>query len=98
MSTLLDSTGTRMQPPQYFAVHPNYRRRGHGRALWRAAMAWGADNGAQYKVLQAAAGSASERLYMSEGMFTLGFVCSSEILLRQSEPASACPTACRPGR
>ncbi|MGH3865182.1 MAG: GNAT family N-acetyltransferase [Pseudonocardiaceae bacterium] len=48
LGTLLDSTGTRMQPPQYFAVHPHYRRRGHGRALWRAAMAWGADNGATY--------------------------------------------------
>jgi GNAT superfamily N-acetyltransferase len=84
MSTLLDSTGMRMQPPQYFAVHPHYRRRGHGRALWRAAMAWGADNGAKYQVLQAAAGSASELLYMSEGLSTLGFVCSREVLLQQS--------------
>ncbi|MGH3889361.1 MAG: GNAT family N-acetyltransferase [Pseudonocardiaceae bacterium] len=80
LGTLLDSTGTRMQPPQYFAVHPHYRRRGHGRALWRAAMAWGADNGAKYKVLQAAAGSASEVLYMSEGLATLGFVCSRDFL------------------
>ena len=93
MGTLLDSTGMRMQPPQYFAVHPHYRCRGHGRALWRAAMAWGADNGAQYKILQAAAGSASELLYLSEGLSTLGFVCSSEVLLQQSEPASARPTA-----
>ncbi|HWR48444.1 MAG TPA: GNAT family N-acetyltransferase [Pseudonocardiaceae bacterium] len=75
MGTLLDATGTRMQPPQYFAVHPHYRRRGHGRALWRAAMAWGAENGAKYKVLQAASGSASELLYLSEGLSTLGFVC-----------------------
>jgi GNAT superfamily N-acetyltransferase len=94
MGTLLDSTGTRMQPPQYFAVHPHYRCRGHGRALWRAAMAWGADNGAQYKVLQAAAGSASELLYISEGLSTLGFVCSSEVLLQQPELASVHPTAC----
>lgn len=90
LGTLLDSTGTRMQPPQYFAVHPHYRRRGHGRALWRAAMAWGADNGAKYKVLQAAAGSASEVLYMSEGLVTLGFVCSRD-LLQQPKPASAHP-------
>ncbi|MBV9163220.1 MAG: GNAT family N-acetyltransferase, partial [Pseudonocardiales bacterium] len=41
-------------------MHPRYRRRGHGRALWRAAMAWGAENGAKYKVLQAASGSVSE--------------------------------------
>lgn len=88
LGTLLDSTGTRMQPPQYFAVHPHYRRRGHGRALWRAAMAWGADNGAKYKVLQAAAGSASELLYLSEGLSTLGFVCSRD-LLQQPKPASA---------
>lgn len=95
MGTLLDSTGTRIQPPQYFAVHPHYRRRGHGKALWRAAMAWGADNGAKYKVLQAAAGSASELLYLSEGLATLGFVCSrnlpgssSQRLLIQREPAS----------
>lgn len=92
LGTLLDSTGTRMQPPQYFAVHPHYRRRGHGSALWRAAMAWGADNGAKYKVLQAAAGSASELLYMSEGLSTLGFVCSREVLLQQSESASARPS------
>jgi GNAT superfamily N-acetyltransferase len=75
LGTLLDATGTRIQPPQYFAVHPHYRRRGHGRALWRAAMAWGAENGAKYKVLQAASGSASELLYVSEGLATLGFVC-----------------------
>jgi GNAT superfamily N-acetyltransferase len=91
---LLDSTGTRMQPPQYFAVHPHYRRRGHGRALWRAAMAWGADNGAKYKVLQAAAGSASELLYLSEGLSTLGFVCS-RALPQQPKPASAHPSGPR---
>ncbi|MGH3687981.1 MAG: GNAT family N-acetyltransferase [Pseudonocardiaceae bacterium] len=39
MGTLLDAAGMRMLLPQYFAVHPRYRRRGHGRALWRAAMA-----------------------------------------------------------
>lgn len=79
LGILLDAAGTRTQPPQYFAVHPDYRNRGHGRALWRAAMAWGAENGAEYKVLQAASGSASELLYMSEGLSTLGFVCSSDL-------------------
>jgi ribosomal protein S18 acetylase RimI-like enzyme len=79
MGTLLDATGTRMQPPQYFAVHPHYRRRGHGRALWRTAMAWGAENGAKYKVLQAASGSAAELLYLSEGLLTLGFMCGRDL-------------------
>jgi GNAT superfamily N-acetyltransferase len=65
-----------MQLPQYFAVHPRYRRGGHGRALWRAAMAWGSENGAKYQVLQAASGSAAERFYISEGLSTLGFVCT----------------------
>ncbi|MGH3694554.1 MAG: GNAT family N-acetyltransferase [Pseudonocardiaceae bacterium] len=76
LGILLDATGTPTLPPQYFAVHPDYRNRGHGRVLWRAAMAWGAENGAEYKVLQAASGSAAELFYLSEGMSTLGFVCS----------------------
>ncbi len=79
LGILPDAAGTPTQPPQYFAVHPDYRHRGHGRALWRAAMAWAAENGAEYKVLQAATGSASELLYMSEGMSTLGFVCSKDL-------------------
>ena len=83
LGILLDATGTRTQPPQYFAVHPDYRHRGHGRALWRAAIAWGAENGAEYKVLQAASGSAAELLYISEGMSTLGFVCSRDVPLRR---------------
>lgn len=81
LALLLDANGTRTQPPHYFAVHPNYRHRGHGRALWRAAMAWGAENGAEYKVLQAAPGSAAESLYLSEAMSTLGFVCSRDVPL-----------------
>ncbi|MGH3927969.1 MAG: GNAT family N-acetyltransferase, partial [Pseudonocardiaceae bacterium] len=81
VAVLRDATGTRTQSPHYFAVHPDYRHRGHGRALWRAAMAWGAENGAEYKVLQAASGSAAERLYMSEAMSTLGFVCSRDVPL-----------------
>ncbi|MGH8929822.1 MAG: GNAT family N-acetyltransferase [Egibacteraceae bacterium] len=80
-STLTDAGGANTQPPQYFAVHPAYRQRGHGRALWRAAMAWGRSNGAEYKVLQASAGSAAERLYMSEGLATLGFVCTRDLTL-----------------
>jgi len=48
LGTLLDPTGARIMPSAYFAVHPGYRRRGHGRALWRAAMAWGAERGCPF--------------------------------------------------
>lgn len=81
MGTCTDATGTQMQPPQYFAVHPDYRRKGHGRALWRAAMAWGAENGAEYKILQASSGSLAELLYLSEGLSTLGFLCGQELVV-----------------
>ena len=77
LGTLPDAKGALTQPPQYFAVHPDYRGRGHGRTLWRAAMAWGRVSGAAYKVLQAASGSPAERLYLSEGLETLGFVYSA---------------------
>lgn len=74
LSTMIDATGTLTVPPQYFAVHPNYRQKGHGRALWQAATAWGHHSGATYKVLQAETGAPSERLYLSEGLSSLGFV------------------------
>lgn len=80
LTILLDATRTPTQPPQYFAVHPDYRHCGHGRTLWRAAMAWGAPNGAEYKVLQVATGSAAEQLYLSEGLSTLGFLATSKDL------------------
>lgn len=80
MSTLIDANGATIQPPQYFAVHPAYRQRGHGRVLWRAAMAWGKNSGAECKVLQALSGSPAERLYLSEGLKTLGFVCVHDLV------------------
>lgn len=77
LAILHDRNGVRLQPPQYFAVHPDHRGRGHGRALWRASMAWGQANSAEYKILQASSGSPAEQLYLSEGLQTLGFICAA---------------------
>lgn len=90
LGILLDPIGTPTQPPQYFAVHPDYRNRGHGRALWRAAMAWGFQHGAVYKVLQAASGSAAERLYISEDLSTLGYMCSKDLTLATADTFPGC--------
>jgi GNAT superfamily N-acetyltransferase len=71
-----DRDGSPMLLPQYFAVAPGHRGRGHGRALWRAATAWGIRHGARYQILQAATGRPSEQLFCSEGLTTLGFTCT----------------------
>ena len=76
LTILPDRNGVPAQPPQYFAVHPAYRGHGHGRKLWRASMAWGHASGAAYKILQVACGSPAEQLYLSEGLQTIGFICS----------------------
>ncbi|GAA3961742.1 hypothetical protein GCM10023085_50210 [Actinomadura viridis] len=39
-------------------------------------------NGADYKLLQATAGSAAENLCMAEGMDTLGYGCTKELMSR----------------
>lgn len=75
LATMADRDGAPTLLPQYFGVAPSRRGRGHGRALWRAASTWGADHGARYQLLQAAAGQPSERLFCSEGLATLGFTC-----------------------
>jgi GNAT superfamily N-acetyltransferase len=71
-----DRDGTPVLLPQYFGVDPENRGQGHGRALWRAAMAWGARHGAHYQLLQATTGGLSESLFCSEGLTTLGFTCA----------------------
>lgn len=80
MGTLIDRAGTAFQLPHCFAVHPNHRGRGHGRALWRAAMNWGQRNGSMYKVLQVSSGTPAEQLYLSEQLATLGFVHQADTL------------------
>jgi GNAT superfamily N-acetyltransferase len=76
LAVMADRDGAPVLLPQYFGVLPGLRGRGHGRALWRAASAWGARHDARYQVLQAAVGRPSERLFCAEGLSTLGFTCA----------------------
>lgn len=69
-----DSLGVPRLLPQYFGVLPEARGHGHGRALWRAAMRWGQQNGAAYQLLQTETDGASDHLCRSEGLTSLGFV------------------------
>lgn len=73
MAVLPDPVGRRRLLPQYFAVLPEHRGQGLGRALWQAAMAWGARAGADYQLLQTELGGASDRLCEGEGLRALGF-------------------------
>lgn len=74
MATRPDPVDRTRLLPQYFGVLPSHRGRGHGRTLWRAAMAWGQRSGADYQVLQTELDGASDRLCREEGLATLGFV------------------------
>lgn len=76
METITDPTGRTQLLPQYFGVHPEHRGHGYGRALWRAAMNWGHHHGADYQLLQTEVGGASDRLCQTEGLTSLGFVCT----------------------
>lgn len=73
LDTLRDRQGTETLLPQYFGVLPEHHGRGHGRALWRATAAWGHRYGAAYQLLQTQLGQASDRLFLSEGLRSLGF-------------------------
>jgi GNAT superfamily N-acetyltransferase len=73
LTLLRDRRGATMLLPQYFGVLHRYQGRGHGRALWRAATAWGHQRGAAYQLLQTQPGQASDRLFLAEGLHTLGF-------------------------
>lgn len=73
LTIMPDRTGARMLLPQYFGVLPGHRGAGHGRALWRAVQRWGLRHHADYQLLQARVGAASEHLFLSEGLRSLGF-------------------------
>ncbi|WP_406376698.1 GNAT family N-acetyltransferase [Streptomyces sp. NBC_00647] len=57
---------------------PEHRGRGHGRTLWRAAMHWGGEHGADYQLLQTEVGGASDRLCTTEGLLSLRVVHQAE--------------------
>lgn len=74
-----DSLGVARLLPQYFGVLPEARGHGYGRALWRAAMRWGSENGAAYQLLQTETDGASDHLCRSEGLTSLGFVFTASL-------------------
>ncbi|MFD7428992.1 GNAT family N-acetyltransferase [Streptomyces sp. NPDC059814] len=73
MEVRTDAIGCPQLMPQYFAVLPEARGQGLGRALWRAAMHWGQSHGAAYQLLQTEVGGPSDRLCQAEGLTSLGF-------------------------
>lgn len=77
MHTQCDPAGVLRLLPQYFAVLPEYRGRGLGRALWRGAMHWGHSHQTAYKLLQTVVGGASDRVCHTEGCTDLGVICTS---------------------
>nr|CTQ97461.1 hypothetical protein [Kibdelosporangium sp. MJ126-NF4] len=73
LATMTDRQGAAVMLPQYFGVLPAHRGRGHGRTLWRHAVAWGEQHQAAYQLLQTATDGPSDQLFCSEGLTTLGF-------------------------
>ncbi|MER6443362.1 GNAT family N-acetyltransferase [Streptomyces sp. NPDC001185] len=80
METMPDAAGAVRLLPQYFGVLPPYRGRGYGRALWRAAMHWGHEHGADYQILQTQVGGPSDSLCAAEGLTSLGVILQAEVL------------------
>jgi GNAT superfamily N-acetyltransferase len=76
LEVISDASGAAQLLPAYLGVLAAHRHRGHGRALWRAAMKWGIEHGAVYQVLQTAVDGSSDRLGRSEGLRSLGLVSS----------------------
>lgn len=76
LTVMTDRVGARMLLPQYFGVLPDQRGTGRGRALWRAALRWGTRHGADYQLLQTRVGHASDRLFLSEGLRSLGLAAT----------------------
>ncbi|MEU0511628.1 GNAT family N-acetyltransferase [Amycolatopsis sp. NPDC006125] len=74
LTIMPDRSGREMLLPQYFGVVPGHRGHGHGRALWRAVERWAAEHRADYQLLQARTGGASDQLFQSEGLRPLGYV------------------------
>ncbi|MFD6551640.1 GNAT family N-acetyltransferase [Streptomyces sp. NPDC058398] len=78
MEVMSDASARPRLLPQYFGVLPEYRGFGYGRTLWRAAMNWGHQHGAEYQLLQTVVGGPSDRLCQSEGLSSLGFVLKKD--------------------
>lgn len=79
MGTMRDSAGAARLLPPYFGILPEHRGQGVGRALWRAAMEWARGSRADYVVLQSQTGAPSDRLYQSERLRSLGYVCAAKL-------------------
>ncbi len=80
IDTMPDSAGQLLCLPPYVGVASNYRGRGLGSLVWRAAMSYASVKGATYLLLQSEAGQASEYFYESQGLVGLGAVISRPII------------------
>lgn len=78
-NVMTDAIGQPFAPPQYFVVHPGFRRQGHGQALWQAAMAWGQARGTAFKVIECSVSRPAEQFYLSQGLAGIGYLCRHEI-------------------